>query len=754
MPPSTASGTSRSRTPMTTHPAWEPTEISRLVREHPNTPFVGRTEEAALLRATFRRSASEPSVQLLTILGEPGVGKSRLVQEFANYLDAQPDLIRWRQGRCLPYGDGVGFWPLSEIVKAEAGILESDAPDEVQRKLAASIGSAVDDPSERDWLLARLAPLAGTGELSASGDRTESFTAWRRYLEALASQHPLVVVLEDLHWADAALLEFVEHVADWTSGLPILILCAARQELVDRHPGWGDSKRNATTMTLPPLSESETAMLISGLLDQAVLPAETQRALLERAGGNPLYAEEFVRMLTDRGILERSGRTLRLANDAEIPVPESIQSIIGARLDTLSYETKSLLQDASVMGRVFWAGAVSSMSGVPVDAVRTRLQESARLELIRPMRSSSIEDEEEYAFWHILVRDVAYAQMPRSERAVKHRMAAGWITSVAGTRVADQAEVLAHHFGEALAFAEATDGNDVEELRDRTVRFLLLAGERAQRVDARSAERHLLAAVDLIPAEDPRRAEALIQLADVETSTGRFADARDRFDAAIALLRERGDRVALGGAMALKTRALHRLGDFREGERLLAEAIEILESEPPGAELARAYSRMAGHQLTVGRFDRTRDYAERALKLAEDFELDEEIVRARQNLGAARCELGDAGGLADLWAALREGLDLGIGVGTAVSYANLAYQLWLLDGPAISLQVWDSALEFSQVRGFASEANWNKCGQMEVLFDLGRWDEVVERAREVEAWIARRAAASFARSPSSPARWC
>ncbi|MGH2636238.1 MAG: ATP-binding protein, partial [Actinomycetota bacterium] len=714
--------------------AWLPREVSRLVREQPNTPFVGRVAESSMLRAAFRRCTGEPSVQLVTVTGEPGVGKTRLVGEFAEHLDAQPELIRWRTGRCLPYGEGVGLWPLSEMLKAEAGILESDPPDEARAKLARSVETAVDDPSERDWMLARLGPLVGVGEMTVASDRAESFTAWRRFLEALASQHAIVLVFEDLHWADAALLEFIEHVVDWSTDLPMLILRAARPELYDRWPGWGGGKRNSATVALPPLTEAETATLISGLLDQAVLPADTQRALLDRSGGNPLYAEEFVRMLTDRGILERSRRTLRLAGDVEIPVPETVQAIIGARLDTLSPETKSLLQDASVMGRVFWTGSVAAIGGVDVGEVRTRLHEVARLELIRPIRSSSVKDDEEYAFWHLLVRDVAYSQLPKADRGAKHRAAAAWIGAAAGDRAADQAELLAYHYGEALDLALASGGEDVAELRRLTVQHLLAAGERAARVDAESADRNFRRAVELLPDADPQRPRALLLRGEAETTLGRFTDARASFDEAVDGMRAAGERVGLGEALALKTRALHKLGDLRTSTRLLSEAVEILEAEPPGPELARAYSRMAGQMLLLGRFEECRDFAERTLALAERLGLDDEVVRARQNLGAARSELGDPGGLADLWAALRLGLDLGVGVETAVSYGNLAYQLWLLDGPAIALQVWDSAVDFAQVRGFSTEAYWSRCGQLEVLFDLGRWDDVVRIAHEIEAW--------------------
>jgi tetratricopeptide (TPR) repeat protein len=618
------------------------------------------------------------------------------------------------------------------MVKAEAGILETDPPEEATAKLARSVESGVDQPAERDWMLARLRPLVGLGEVAAGADRAESYTAWRLYLESLAAQHPLVLVFEDLHWGDEALLGFVEHLLDWASDLPILIVCAARPELFDRAPGWGGGKRNATSISLPPLSEAETATLISGLLDQAVLPAETQRVLLERAGGNPLYAEEFVQMLIDRGLLER-GRTVRLPVEGEIPVPETVQAIIGARLDTLGHETKSLLQDAAVVGRVFWAGAVAAVGGTDLDVVRARMREAARIELIRPIRSSSVEGDDEYAFWHVLVRDVAYAQLTRAERGARHRAAAEWLAGVAGDRAADQADVLAHHYGEALRLALATGTGDVAELRDRTILHLVAAGERAARIDAGSAEKSLRRAVELLPEQDPRRPRVLLRLAEIETMLGRFASARARIDLAVTGLLAAEDMVGVGQALVLRTRS-QKLRDLRETTRMLQEALAILEREPPGRELARACADMASHLLTLGHYERCRDFAQRALELAEELGLGDESVRARQNLGAARCELGDPAGLADLWSALRLGLELGTGAGTGTTYGNLANQLRLMDGPAISLQVWDAGVEFSQVRGFTTQAQWGKCGRLEALFDLGRWDEVIRVATEVEAW--------------------
>ncbi|HEU4354806.1 MAG TPA: AAA family ATPase, partial [Actinomycetota bacterium] len=393
--------------------AWRPIAVSRLVRERPNTPFVGRDDEAALLRAAYHRTVGGPSVQLVTVGGEPGIGKSRLIQELAETLDRERDIIRWRVGRCRPYGEGVAFAPLADVVKAEAGILDSDPRDEVQAKLSRAIDVIAETSAEGDWLKTRLRALVGLRD-RAPADRAETFSAWRRALEAMAAQHPTIVVLEDLHWADPALLDFIEEVVDRTTGLPLLVLCAARPELYDRRPTWGGGKRNATAVWLRPLSEIETSMLVSALVEPSALSVSTRAALLEHAEGNPLYAEEFARMLAERPA----------TGNGEVPVPETVQALIAARLDTLAPQSKSLLQDASILGRTFWTGAVAEMGGRAPDEVDLRLHDLARQELIRPVRPSSIAGDAEFAFWHLLVRDVAYEQIPRADRGAKHHAAA------------------------------------------------------------------------------------------------------------------------------------------------------------------------------------------------------------------------------------------------------------------------------------------------------------------------------------------
>jgi class 3 adenylate cyclase len=356
------------------------------LRPRSPSPLIGRRDSLALLQAAFRRAVGESTVELVTVTGEAGIGKSRLIQELSDFADEWPSLVRWRQGRSLPYGEGLSFWALGEIVKADAGILESDGPEQADAKMRDAIEPHVADAREREWLRLRLAPLAGLDAADAA--REELFSAWRRWFEVLAADSPFVVVFEDLQWADDVLLDFVEHVADWAVGLPLLVVCAARPELYERRPAWGGGRRNAVSVPVPPLSRRETAMLIGSLLEGVVLPASTQLELLERCHGNPLYAEEYVRMLRDHGIIE--GTAVR--ETSSVPMPPSVHQLIGARVDSLPSTEKSVLQDAAIVGKVFWSGAVEAVSGLPEDVVIRSLEESVRREFVRRVPQSSFRD--------------------------------------------------------------------------------------------------------------------------------------------------------------------------------------------------------------------------------------------------------------------------------------------------------------------------------------------------------------------------
>ena len=267
------------------------------------TPLVGRGRELELALSLLARAREEHAPQLLTLVGVPGIGKSRLVYELMQAVAADPtEIITWRQGRSLPYGDGVSFSALAEIVKAQAGILETDADATAEQKLARAVADAVEQDAQAGWIERHLRPLLGlAADGVASGDqRAEAFAAWRRFFEALAEWRPMVLVFEDLHWADDGLLDFIDGLAEWMTNVPILVLGTARTDLLERRPGWGGGKVNATTIGLAPLSDDETARLLSAVLEQPALAADAEKTLVERVGGNPLYAEQYAEMLNER----------------------------------------------------------------------------------------------------------------------------------------------------------------------------------------------------------------------------------------------------------------------------------------------------------------------------------------------------------------------------------------------------------------------------------------------------------------------
>jgi class 3 adenylate cyclase len=688
------------------------------VRDRFKTPFVGRELEKPLLIGTFERAAQQRSVQLVTVVGEPGVGKSRLIAELSAYTDAKPGITRWRQGRCLPYGEGITFWALGEIVKAEAGILESDSAEVAASKLEMAVSP---DEPERQWLLQRLAPLVGV-EAASPAERQELFTAWRRFLEGLAAGRPTVLVFDDLHWADAALLDFLEHLAEWSQGVPLFVLCAARPELYERRPGWGAGQRNAHTINLSPLSDPETAQLVAHLISTAVLSPELEQAVLERAGGNPLYAEEFVRLLADRG----------LAPD-ETVLPESVQALIAARLDTLSPGRKSLLQDAAVLGKVFWAGALAAIGGRAQVELELDLHDLVLKELVRPARTSSMEGESEYSFWHLLVRDVAYSQIPRAERVRRHRAAAAWIERKGGERVEDLAGVLAHHYLQALELAEAAgDSEQAMQLGEPARRFLALAGERALGLDTAQAEARLARALELTPAEDPERPELLVQWADAAFQAGRPRDAAEALDEALVTLRARRKMEAAARALQIRSRAALRLGEGRH-VALAAEAVALLEQEPPSHALVAAYGQLASAQVIAGAYAEAIAAADRARALSELLGLPEP-ARALGYRGFSRVYLGDADGLAEMERALAL-LGPAAGQDTASLQNNLALARYPLEGPVRALVDFEQGIAFCEQRGLAEAGAALEANCPGLLVELGRAEEALERAGQLAATV-------------------
>jgi class 3 adenylate cyclase len=628
--------------------AWEavaprPRQAFDLVRRR-LAPLVGREAELSALRDAVADAFARRAPRLLTLVGPPGIGKSRLAWELFHTVAADPDPPVWRHGRCLPYGEGVTFWALGEMIKAEAGILESDPVDEVSEKLAATVRRVVTDEGERQWLERHLRPLVGLGGLEAIGGerRAEAFTAWRRFVELLASR-PLVLAFEDLHWADDGLLDFVEGLAAWTGEVPLAVVCTAREELLERRPGWGDAP-SSTVLELPPLSRGETVSLLDELLEQHALPEFLEEAVLERAAGNPLYAAEYLSMLVDRGFLRRERETYYLRRK-ELPLPESLHAIIASRLDALPAGDKSLIHDASVLGRSFWGAALAAVSGARRDDVEDGLRQLARKELVRPERRSAIAGEAQYAFSHALVRDVAYAQIPRSRRAELHRRAADWIASLGDGRSEDHAEMLAHHYLSALDLARALR-RDVSDLVEPARLAFRVAGDRALGLYGfPAAVRFYRAALDLRP-DDADRATLLFRYGKARF-WGEAAGDDELRDGSAALLAA-GDVETAAEADVLRSQLARGRGE-RDTAVLLAEgAVALLEMRHDSHAKAAAHANLAGFLVFAGRIEEAVQVGADALAMAERLGLDDLQASALTNMGFARAATGDERGFADL----------------------------------------------------------------------------------------------------------
>ena len=675
-------------------PVWEAVQVrSRLGMdvERATLPLVGRQRELGLIVDAFERAKSEREPQLVTLVGVPGIGKSRLVGEFFSRLEGQPDLVWWRQGRALPYGEGVSYWALAEMVKAQSGIQENDAPESAATKLRESVARLVDE-DERDWILEHLLPLVGGEQRTGSG---ESAPAWRRYFEGMAEQRPLVMVFEDMHWADDGLLDFIDHVVDWATGVPILVLATARPELLDRRQAWGGGKLNVSTIALTPLSDEEAAQIIHGVLEQAALPAETQQALLERAGGNPLYAEQFARLYMERGSTE------------DMPLPETVQGLIAARLDGLSTAEKRLVQDASVFGKVFWAGAL--------DADEQALHSLERNGMLRRERRSAVAGETQYAFRHVLVRDVAYGQIPRAARGEKHVRAAHWIESLG--RADDHAELVAHHIGAALEH-----GLDVAEpARHAFAR----AGRRSEALGAwPSAERFLASALDLWPDDDPERPR--VQAAHARAVARSIGDTEPLASAVSALeaagLREDAAELA---SFAAQSEWYH--GAHDAAAAYIARGKAMLTDAPPSPALAALLAEEARLAVLGNRYDEGKSVAAAALELATQLGLDEERAAVLNTLATMLFIDGD---LAESDRLLEEIFE----IAPPGSYqlfralANYAITASAEGDREAWLPRWERALELATRTGDRASIMWLESSRIADALDLGRWDEVLRRA--------------------------
>ena len=668
------------------------------------TPLVGRERELSYLTGMLEKSLGDSSPQVMLLVGEPGIGKSRLVAELLAYVDARPGLITWRQGRCPPYGEGATFWALGEILKTQAGVLETDAEPIVEAKLDAVLPEGPD----REWFRQRLRALLGLG--APSVEPAVNHSAWLRFIEGLAGARPTVLVFEDLHWAEDALLTFLEYLASHADSVPLMVIGTARPQLFEEHPGFLAAAPHTQRIGLEPLSTVETSRLVEGLLGGALSGSSAVAEVVQRADGNPFFAEESVRLLMDR------------AGASQLPA--SVQAVIAARLDALPPDQKVALSDAAVVGDVFWAGSVAALGEIDDSAAKAVLHDLVERRLVRRVRSSSMAGEDEFAFVHALAREVAYQALPRPVRAARHVAAATWLERIADARIEDLADEIAHHCATAYDLWRACgDAVKSETVAERTIRYLVLAGDRSLSLDADSAERHYAHALAVAGEDGTRRPALLLKWATVlHLLATRDQDAVAALEESIPGLLSQGEvrQAALG--MTLLQIFHERRCEWTFG--LSIEALELLADDEPSPELVTVLTRASSTRWILDPQDRRLLLPDlmRAVALAADLDMPEPI-ETLATLGMLRCSLGDLEGLEDSRRAVRAARDQGLGMEYVHSLFQDAILVTSVEGPRAILEELEEAREFCERRGMVAYANWIRCSSGEPLALLGAWDE-------------------------------
>jgi class 3 adenylate cyclase/tetratricopeptide (TPR) repeat protein len=552
-----------------------------------SAPFVGRESELELLQNMLDRTIRDRRPQVFTVYGEPGVGKSRMIREFLAGVEGATILA----GRALPYGEGVTYWPLAEMVKAAAGITDDDPMETAREKLIECCG---------DEAIAELLGLASGVMEAVEGERGQPEIAWaaREFVDELADVQPLVLVFEDIHWAEEPLLELIDHLAQWVRERALLILCLARPELLDSRPGWGGGRVRSTAIELEPLARAESEELAIALLSEHDVTEQVRARLLEKTEGNPLFVEETVRMLLEEGVA---------GGDR---IPDTLQALIGARIDRLPAGQKIVLQRGSVIGRVFWAGAINHLSPeYDADDLEDILDELLLRDMVTREQRSTITGEAAYRFKHVLIREVAYGGLSKSSRAEYHTRFAEWLRQKADKELL---EIRAYHLDHATALYAELDGRPPEELARTAAKALEAAGKRALAREANaSARKLLLRSAELEPTLRRRflAARASWQLGDLPV-------VRDEMT---VLAQE----AAAEGARDIQSRALTALsetavsldGELTRAVELADQALAVVEDDDHDGRF-RALDRRARVARWIGRLAEAEEFEQEALKEA------------------------------------------------------------------------------------------------------------------------------------------
>jgi predicted ATPase/class 3 adenylate cyclase len=592
-------------------------------------PFVGRARELRLVKELFHGSAEQSRAQLVSITGIGGIGKSRITWEFEKYIDGLADSIWWHRGRCLAYGEGVAYWALAEMVRGRAGILDGEDQATSRAKLADCLERHLPDRDERAWVEPRLANLLGLEE-RVDADRQDLFAAWRLFFERLADVQPVILVFEDLQWADAALLAFLEYLLEWSSSQRLYVLVLARPELMQASPEFARGVRNAATIALEPLSDAAMAELLDGYVPG--MPAELRERVLERAQGIPLYAVETVRMLIDGGLLVREGSVYRPVGEiSTLEVPETLHALVAARLDGLAPDERRLVQDACVLGKTFSKGALAAIAGRDEAELDPLVASLVRKEVLSLQADPRSPEQGQYGFLQELLRQVAYDTLSRRDRKARHLAAVAALEHSFQGFEQEAPEVVATHL--LAAHRLGPDDDDADELRARASDALVRAADRAAALAAPEEGRRYLDEAATLADDPAMRAALLAHAADLSFLAGQPAPARERIEEAIALYEQLGDGDSAARAGLLLAHLDVAEGRLTHAEARLEHALASLENAGETEELASTLAQLARMQILRGAHEAAGLTIERALHLAEALALDELIVDALTTRG-------------------------------------------------------------------------------------------------------------------------
>ncbi|HXG75383.1 MAG TPA: adenylate/guanylate cyclase domain-containing protein [Gaiellaceae bacterium] len=690
-------------------------------------PFVGRDAELRTVKELFHAAAEDRRARLLSVVGVAGVGKSRLSWEFEKYLDGLADLVWWHRGRCLSYGDGVAYWALAEMVRGRIGVLETDDQATTAARLRATLEEHFADAEERAWVEQRLSHLVGLSDRAAA-DREDLFPAWRRFFERLAEQAPVVLVFEDLHWADAGLVAFVEHLLDWSRNQPVFVLTLSRPEIVERHPGFPGATRSATTLPLEPLGDQAMDELLRGLVPG--LPEEVRARIRERADGIPLYAVETVRMLLDRGLLERAGSEYRLTGDVDaLDVPETLQALIASRLDALPEPERAVLQNAAVLGKTFTAHGLAALAGrseADVEPLATSLVRKELLYLETDPRSA---ERGQYGFLQSLVQRVAYETLSRRERRARHIAVAEYLARESGMDPSEIAELIAAHYLDA--YEADPNGDDAAEIKAAARTWFVRAAERALTLAAPAEAQRAFARAASLTEDDAERARLLYEAGDAGWRAGNTAEAERALVEASELYTRAQRPYEEAQASSKLAALLYFYGRIEEAVARLERSLAVFGESGDEAATATVCVELGRLLYFEGDEEQALAYTERALELGERLRLPA-VVSQGLNTKALLLRNRPYESIALMRGALALAREYDLGDAVKRGFINLGYVLWVTGAPSHEIEaVTREGLAYARRRGDrAFELNF-VAQLVGGLYTDGRWDEIEQLAAEV-----------------------